>query len=126
MRIRTGNYEGVSLPQLREKTILSLYKEIHNGWVSPPPLLASGAKATLRHEQAQTHTCEHNMQNNTHKYNFVPKALLMRAQRRAENVIVNVKPHNESGTPAKIDIGNGVQIVSLLIIVWQRRAPRFP
>lgn len=48
------------------------------------------------------------------KFNVLPKDLLMRAQRQAENV----NPHNQSSTPAKIDIGNGEQIVSLLIIVW--------
>lgn len=120
----TGSYEGVSLPQLRGKTILSLYKEIHNGWVSPPPLSASGVKAALRHKQAQTHThmqAQHGKQL-TFKPSFVPKDLLMRAQRQPENV----NPHNQSSTPAKIDIGNGVEIVSLLIIAWQQRAPRFP
>lgn len=37
------------------QTTKSLYNETLNGHVSPPPLLASGVKATLRQKQAQTH-----------------------------------------------------------------------
>lgn len=71
----TGSYEGVSLPQRREKTNLSLYKEIHNGWVSPPPLLAPGVKAALRHKQAQTHTHMRAQQGKQLEFkpSFVPK-----------------------------------------------------
>lgn len=70
-------------------------------------VLASGVKDT--HTPAQH-------KNNTLplKPNFVPEDPLMRAGRQPENV----NPLNESSTPAKIDIGNGVQIVFLLIIVW--------
>lgn len=79
--------------------------------------LAPGVNGSLRHKQAQTHTrqVQHAKRHaRPRKLNFVPKDLLMRARWQPENA----NPHNQSGTPAKIDIGNGVQIVSLLIIVW--------
>ena len=53
----TGGSEGVPLPQCGEKTNLPLYKEMHNGWVSPPPLFSLGSlRITQTQAGPNTHT----------------------------------------------------------------------
>lgn len=60
-------------------------------------------------------SCKHNIKQPTYTHVELRAKIFLNKGLKAPE---NVNPLNQSGTPVKIDIGNDVQIVFLLIIVW--------